>query len=254
MSFEVDPGWVFAVVLSMTRVAGFVVGSPIYSRAIPAVGRVAFVAVLGVFFAEPIAGGADLLQLAVWTVVNFLVGWILGFITGLIFTLFTMAGSLLDFTSGLAVAQVFDPTSGSRAAPFGRSFNIIALALFFVIGGHRLVIRGLGLSFATVGITGSLTISGEGTGEVLLELFTRTFVAALELAMPALAALFLVELVMGLASRFAPQANVFLLGLPLKLMAALASVTVVVLLMPDAMSGVTDVMRDTFGYLVNALS
>ena len=41
-------------------------------------------------------------------------------------------------------------------------------------------------------------------------------VAAVEMAMPALAALFVAEVVLGIASRFAPQANIFLLGLPAK--------------------------------------
>jgi flagellar biosynthetic protein FliR len=71
-------------------------------------------------------------------------------------------------------------------------------------------------------------------------------IAAVELAMPALAALFLVEVVLGIASRFAPQANVFLIGLPAKVVAALASVGAVVLLMPETMDGVLGIVRDTF--------
>jgi len=255
MTFELDPAFIFGLILSMTRVTGFVIASPIYSRALPAVGRMAMVVVLGLFFAVPISPAGGLGQLLVWIVVNLVVGAFLGFATGLVFTVFTMAGSLMDVTSGLSVAQVLDPLTHNRAAPFGRSLNAIALALFFAIGGHRLVIRGLDLSFSTLGVTGSLDFGNSSTlGEALMVLFTRTLIAAIELAMPALAALFLAELVLGLASRFAPQANVFLLGLPLKLLAAFASVTVVMLLVPDTMSGVLDTMRQTFEGVMGGVS
>ena len=64
--------------------------------------------------------------------------------------------------------------------------------------------------------------------------------------MPALAALFMTEVVLGIASRFAPQANVFLIGLPAKIIAALASVGAVVLLVPETMDGVLTIIGDTF--------
>ncbi len=52
-----------------------------------------------------------------------------------------------------------------------------------------------------------------------------------------LAALFLAEIVLGLASRLAPQANVLLIGLPAKLLVAFSVLSVTLLLFPGAMDG-----------------
>jgi flagellar biosynthetic protein FliR len=52
--------------------------------------------------------------------------------------------------------------------------------------------------------------------------------------------------VLGLASRFAPQANVFLLGMPIKIFIALSLVPVALLLFPEAIHGLMQTMRDTF--------
>jgi len=71
-------------------------------------------------------------------------------------------------------------------------------------------------------------------------------IAAVELAMPALAALFVVEVLLGIASRFAPQANAFLIGLPAKVVTAFASVSAVLLLVPETMDGMLAIVRDTF--------
>ena len=54
--------------------------------------------------------------------------------------------------------------------------------------------------------------------EMLTADMGRFFVAALEIAAPLVAALFLADVALGLLSRAAPEMNVFLLGLPLKIL------------------------------------
>jgi flagellar biosynthetic protein FliR len=245
MDLIVDAGWITGMLLASIRVGAFVVASPIFGKAIPATGRMALVLVLGYVFATPVEGPIQFGSLIVAAVTNIAVGGFVGFLTGLIFTLFTVAGGLLDFTSSLSSAQVFDPLTQSKNPIFGRFLNLGALTLFFVLGGDRLLISGLGGTFALVGVTGSIDLS-PGLATVGVTLLSRMMIAAVELAMPALAALFLVEVVLGIASRFAPQANVFLIGLPAKIVAALASVGAVVLLMPETMDGVMVIIRDTF--------
>jgi flagellar biosynthetic protein FliR len=244
MDFVVDADWVTGLLLAGIRAAGFVVASPIF-KAIPPTGRTALVLVLGYTFAEPVAESGDLGVLLVAGFTNAMVGVTLGFLTGMIFHLFTVAGSLIDFTSSLSAASVFDPISSGRVSVYGRIFNMLAMALFFVLGGDRLLITGLGVSFDAVGLTGSIALSG-GLAETAIDLLGRMMIAAIELAMPALAALFIAEIVLGIAARFAPQSNIFLIGLPVKLFAAFASVGAVLLLVPETMDGVLNIVQDTF--------
>jgi flagellar biosynthetic protein FliR len=244
MEFVVDADWITGVLLAGIRVAGFVVSSPIF-KAIPASGRVALVLVLGYAFGEPVPESGDLGLLITAGFTNAVVGLALGFLTGLIFHLFTVAGSLIDFTSSLASASIFDPITSTRVTVFGRIFNLLAMALFLLLGGDRLLVGGLAVSFDAIGITGTISMSG-GLAETAVTLLGRMMIAAVELAMPALAALFIAEIVLGIAARFAPQSNVFLIGLPVKIFAALASVSAVLLLVPETMNGVLDIVKDTF--------
>jgi flagellar biosynthetic protein FliR len=121
----------------------------------------------------------------------------------------------------------------------------MAMALFLVLGGDRLLASGLAVSFEAVAIDGTISLSG-GLAEIGVTLLGRMMIAAIELAMPALAALFIAEVVLGIAARFAPQSNVFLIGLPVKIFAAMASVTAVLLLVPETMDGVLNIVQETF--------
>jgi flagellar biosynthetic protein FliR len=244
MEFTVDAAWITGVLLASIRVAGFVGVSPIF-KPIPRLGRTALVLVLGYAFADPVAHPGDLGVLIGGGFSNAVIGVALGFLTGLIFHLFTIAGSMIDFTSSLAVASIFDPMTGTRTTIFGRIFNLMALAMFLLLGGDRLLVSGLSISFDTVAITGALSLSG-GLAEIAVNLLGRLMIASIELAMPALAALFIAEVVLGIAARFAPQSNVFLIGLPVKLFAALASLSAVLLLVPETMNGVLNIVSDTF--------
>lgn len=244
MDFVVNADWVSGMLLASIRVAGFVVASPIF-KSFPATGRSALVIVLGYAFAEPVAESGDLALLLTAGFANGVIGLTLGFMTGIIFYVFTVGGSLIDFTSSLSAAAIFDPMSKERVTIFGRIFNMLAMAMFLLLGGDRLLVSGIALSFEAIGLTGTISLSG-GLAEVAVELLGRMMLGAIEMAMPALAALFITEVVLGIAARFAPQSNVFLIGLPVKLFAAFASISAVLLLVPETLDGVMGIISDTF--------
>ena len=60
-------------------------------------------------------------------------------------------------------------------------------------------------------------------------------------------------MVLGLAARFAPTANVFLLGLPAKVCLALAMSGMSVALFPEAITGLMDVSRQTAVEVLNGV-
>ena len=252
MNLTIDAAWAAGLLLGMIRLAAFVVASPIMTQLIPVAGRVAFVVSLGFFFAAPVSTELDIGGLLGAATANAFVGASLGFVTGIIFHLFVVAGSLVDDFSGLRVASFIDPVSGERSAVFGRAFGMTAVALFLVVGGHRMLVRGLAATFEAIPLDGSVGL-GAGMADGMVAMAGRMLVAAVEMAMPALAALFVAEVVLGIASRFAPQANVFLLGLPAKVITALASVWLVVLLVPETLSGAIAIIERSFSDVVRAL-
>ena len=92
-------------------------------------------------------------------------------------------------------------------------------------------------------LDGTISLAN-GLAQVAVDLVAVMLVSAVQLALPALAALFLAEVGFGLASRVAPQANVFALGIPFKLTAALLSVGLVVAGFPSLVSSSIADSRD----------
>lgn len=253
VNLVIDARWVGGLVLSMTRVLAFVVASPLLSRIVPVSGRMALVLAAGLFLAAPLTATPDLAGLVSAGLTNAAVGITLGWLTGVLFTLFASAGAFVDFTSGLSVSQAFDPTMNEQAAVFSRLFNLAALVLFAVSGGLELLIRGFARSIEVIPLDGSIS-PDRGLGLYAADLVGMMLLAAVELAFPVLATLLLLELVLGIASRFAPQANVFMLGLPAKILVTLMLLSVTVVFLPETLGGVMNEIADTFTTTLHGLS
>lgn len=255
MSFTIDASWAAGLLFAMSRMAGFVVASPIFSKTLPAAARLAFALAVSLWFAgsAPPAGDLGVADLIGSAFSNVAVGVVLAVASGILFYLFETAGGLIDMMSGLQIAQVFDPTTGRDAAVFGRFFHMTALTIFLSTGGDGMLIRGLHRSLEAVPLTGGFGFSG-GLAEQLLASTGTLLLAGIEVAAPALVALFLAEIVLAIAARFSPQTNVFILGMPIKILVALVTSGTVLALFPGAVDATIGRMGGAFSDALRILA
>lgn len=251
LDLVIDPGWALGLVLAQVRVAMFTVAAPQLGAAITTPGRMAFVLAGGFAMSSPVSMGSTG-ELLAHAVVNAAVGAMLGFVVGLLFHLFAVAGSLADLSAATSVAAVLDPTRGEQGAVFSRIFQITGLTLFHVAGGMALLVSTLAWSVQAVPLDGRLQVQA-GVATVVLELIGTMMVSGFELAVPIVAALFLIELTLGLAARFAPTANVFLLGMPVKVGVAMLVSLTALAMFPQFVAGVIDTSRDAVVDVLNGV-
>ncbi|MGY8771171.1 MAG: flagellar biosynthetic protein FliR [Pirellulales bacterium] len=138
------------------------------------------------------------------------VGLSLGLGVRLLFTGVQITGQLLGQIGGLSVADVFNPAMDSNVPLLAVLFDLVVLAIFLVIGGHRYLITVLLDTFHEIppGVGGT---SPEMT-HVLVDILTSSFRLGVQAAAPGTVALLMGVLVMGLISRTLPQLNLIAVG------------------------------------------
>lgn len=151
-------------------------------------------------------------------------GLILGLITNVAFEVVIMAGSLMDVHIGLSMVNVLDPNSKANTSITGNLLHFVAMVVFFSINGHHMLIKSLVESFILVPL-GNTIISGDSM-MALIEIITKYFVIGLKIAIPIVLIIIITDLCMGLISRAVPQINVMVLGMPVKILVGLMSITV----------------------------
>jgi flagellar biosynthesis protein FliR len=248
-ALAVDPGWVIGAILAIARIGAFVVLFPLLGRTMPPTARLAFTFGVALFFARPVPVTLEVGELVSLMALNLAVGAALGWMVGLVLHSFAIAGGILDLISGLMVSQVFDPLMGQSGGIWTRMFNLVGMALFVVLGGLGLVVAGLAASIEVIPLTGALAPSG-ALGELAITQVSRVVRAGVELALPIMGVMLMLELALGLAARFAPQANVFMLGLPAKLLTAITVVGSAWVLFPELLDTIqTGFARDVHAVL-----
>lgn len=146
------------------------------------------------------------------------IGFAIAFVASLVFRAAEMAGQAVDTLRGANLATALVPQSGERVSVFADLWMQTLVVLFFAVGGHHFFLVAFADSYAAIPI-GAFPTPAVGLGpaaEWIVRLTGDLFRVAFALAAPALVALLLTDLLLGLASRVAPNIQMFFLGMPLK--------------------------------------
>ncbi len=217
----VEP-WFLSMLLVLTRMTTFFVTMPLLSyRNVPVLFRLGLSVALGFLVISQMKINPDLALDAVFLVLivkEAMVGLLLGFTASMIFAAIQMAGAMIDLQMGFALANLVDPQSGVPMPVTANLKLMLAMLFFLAIDGHHQLIRGILASFQLIPLGQAGLGSFELTMEWLARFFSQSFLIALQIAAPMAAALFLVDLAMGIIARTVPQMNFFVVGFPFKML------------------------------------
>ncbi|NPV92036.1 MAG: flagellar type III secretion system protein FliR [Firmicutes bacterium] len=206
--------------LVMSRVTGMLQMAPVFaSTRIPMMVRVGLGAMIALMVtinqAWGGAGSGSLIQLVLAMAGEFILGFAIGFIVNLVMVAAQTAGQLVDMQMGFGIVNVMDPQSGQQLPLVGNLQYLVALMVLLGTNGHHMILTAIVKSYDFVPAMG-MKISGSTT-ELIISLFVGMFVSAIKIAMPMVAALFVTDVALGIVARTVPQMNVFIVGLPLKI-------------------------------------
>lgn len=247
------------LLLVFCRITAFFVVAPVFSaRNVPThfkIGFSFFIALLvfGVVPGDAVAMDGEYLLLIFRET---LVGLILGFVAYVFFTIVQVAGSFIDMQIGFSIANIIDPMTGAQSPILGNLKFALATLLFVSFNGHHLLIRSIMDSYRWIPLSNDLfaRIASGQLSDFVLKSVATSFTLAFQMAAPLVAALFLVDIGLGILAKTAPQFNIFVIGLPVKLLVGLLMLT---LLLPGFVSlfyDLFDTMFRTIDQLIQTLS
>lgn len=213
--------WFPAFLLILVRVSSFFVALPFFSyRNIPAqvkIGLSVFISWIMFFHGDwptlMLDGMFFLLILK-----EVLVGLTIGLIAMILIYAVQVAGGFIDYKMGFMIANVIDPQTGAQSPLTGSYLYTFALLFLLATNGHHLLLDGVFYSYQFIPMEQLfLPLGNEAVMMHALSSFSKMFLIAFQMAMPIVGSLFLVDVALGMVSRAVPQVNVFVVGLPLKI-------------------------------------
>jgi len=217
--------WLAALLWPFMRISAMFVAAPIFSaRSIPVRIRVllAFFIAWVLLPVIPEPPSVDLIsgEALIISISQVVTGAAMGFILQMVFSAFVIAGQSIATAMGLGFASIVDPQNGVQVPVISQAFLIMATLVFLALNGHLIFIEVLAKSFQTLPV-GAVFPSQDSLWQ-LVNWGSDMFTGGLLIALPAVAALLLVNLAFGVVSRAAPQLNIFAVGFPIMILVGIA--------------------------------
>lgn len=209
-------------ILVFLRVTALIISSPIFGRRnLPNLLKIVFcILVTYVIFSSTSQimqiNYRNFLEFALLCMKELLFGLVLGYVTTLFFSVVQTAGQVMDMQMGFGMVNVFDVQSNISIPITGNLLYVGLMLTFFSVNGHLQLIYIVKSTFASIP-AGGVTLNPV-IGLVALDVFVLSFLLAVNVAMPLIASGLLGEVVFGFMVRAIPQMNIFVVGIPVKVL------------------------------------
>lgn len=242
--------------LILVRISGFIVAAPIFSlRNLPmrvkALLAIAIAIVL--FHVVPYREitYSTTLDYTLVVITEMLAGVIMGFMANVAYYILSFAGQIIDQEIGFSMVNQYDPITSTQVTITGNFYTYAVMLMVIITNMHHFLIRALTDSFQVLPV-GSVAIDFN-LYEVMKRFVVDYFVLGFRIVLPIFASLLVVNTILAILARVAPQMNMFVIGLQLKVFVGLA----VLLFMFMMITGVADLIfqemismiRETIPYL-----
>ena len=247
------------VFLMFIRVSGILISSPIFGRKnVPSMSKIGFCVILTIVFVMSVPEPSvfpvyrNMLEYGLVCVKELLFGVAMGFVLTTMFNVVMTAGAIMDYQIGYSMASIYDPQNNTQTPVTGSFFNIMLIVSFFSLDGHLRLIEVLYKTVEAVPI--GAAAAPPAIMWVAAEVMSSAFVLSVMVAMPVLAAGLVLEIALGAMIKTVPQMNMFVVGIPFKIILGLLMLTFSVTIFADFSKSIFNKAFDYIGIMFNILS
>ncbi len=249
------PAWLMV----MFRLTGIFLLAPIFGSAtIPRTVKVMLVFTLtcciypmllnpgnssAVMLAPVIDHDLNLWLLLPYIAMELMIGLVIGYCASLPMIGMQLGGDVIDKQIGIGFADIVNPETGEQSGVMANSLFMMGLAIFAILGGHRIMLRILVGSFDMIPIGGFADFAKvEGLVNLVLGLLTVIFQMGFRIAAPLLCLIFLQTVALGFIARTVPQLNIMSVGFTIRILNGttmmIAFIAIAAWLYADQMMGI----------------
>jgi flagellar biosynthesis protein FliR len=209
-------------VLVLTRLSGIMFLAPFFGHnSIPMHIRIVFSMVTAFILAPSlplnmISADLNLGNIAGVFINEIMFGVILGFAALCIFAGLQFAGQMISFMLGFSIINIIDPQTQVESPVFSFLYNYLGLLIFLMINGHHWFLLAINESFSVLPI-GGIHIRGSLAAQIV-DFSASILVIGIKIAAPIIAVTVIADIIIGIIGRTAPQINLLVVGMPMKLL------------------------------------
>lgn len=241
--------------LILIRISSFIMSAPFFSyHTIPVRVKLALSIVLSLVMI-PVVPVVELeymgiLGYSALVIQEVTVGIILGFMCNICMYIVGFAGQLIDIEIGLSMANLFDPLTNISVTVTGNMYTYLVMLVMMATNMHYFILRAILDTFSYFNV-GQAVFHGNAI-EMAISFMGNYFVIGFRIVLPIFACMLIINVVLGVLSRAAPQMNMFVVGIQVKVLVGILVLLIIIPTISTVANFVFDIMKDTVTQIYNA--
>lgn len=257
INYEVALGQFELFVLILIRLASFVYAAPFFNTAnVPNRFKIGFSLVFSVIVysirPDMTVEYNNMIEYCVIVVEEVIVGIILGASASFCVQIIQFSGKMIDMDIGLSMAQIYDPTTRMQVGIMGNFYYYMLMLLLIISGMHRFLIEAIVATYDFIPIGGIKF--GAGLYTTVVQFMSDYFVIGFRIALPVFASMLMLNCILAILARIAPQMNMFVVGMQLKIFAGIFVIFFTISMLPAVSNVIFEEIKNIFSMLVRGMS
>lgn len=175
-------------------------------------------AAFAIFAANPYVplNYSSFLEYTILLLKELVVGLSIGFVSNITLTIISMAGQFIDREMGFSMVSAFDQSFNTDTTITAEFYSMLVRVIMLASNLHYYILSALSDSFVLIPI-GNVKLDSGKIYDTMLQYMVDYFLIALRIGLPIMIAIVLVNVILGVLAKTAPQMSMFVIGIQLKI-------------------------------------
>ncbi len=160
-------------------------------------------------------------------------GLLIGLGANICMSIMNFAGKVSDMEVGLSMVQLFDPLTREGTGFMGSFYQYILVLIMLITNMHYYFLRAIVETFTLIPIGGA-KFSSEKIMTTMIQFMTDYVILAFRVCLPIVAAMLILNAILGVLAKTAPQVNMFSVGIQIKIIVGLGILFLTIGTIPSA--------------------
>lgn len=255
MNFTIEKFEFFLLIL--VRMSGFIFTAPFYSlNNVPRkvkIGFSVFVSILLFSTMEKYSlEYAGVIGYAKLVVIELMIGIIIGYMTNICIYILNFAGQIIDMEIGFSMVNVMNPAANMSTTVTGTLYTYFVMLVLLTTDMYRYILAAMIDAFQYIPV--GQAVFRVSIYSVMVTFIKDYFIIGFRIVLPMFAATLMVNVVLGVLAKVAPQMNMFVIGMQLKVFIGLVILCLAGKYVPEVADLIYSEMKTMVNEIVKVLS
>lgn len=243
--------------LILVRITSFVYIAPLFGQSgVPRQVKIGLSLCITILLynvvAHPVLNYTSVVGYAVYVIIEGITGLLIGLAAYICNSIVLLAGNVIDMDIGLSMVTEFNPELNNEVTISGNFYYYMTFLLLIGSNMHVYILRAVCDSFQVVPLGGA-----QFEFDHLLLAMTRymgdLFVIGFRIFLPIFACIMILNCILGIMAKVAPQMNMFAVGIQLKMLVGLTVMFLTAFMLPNIAEMIFDEIKKMVVLFIEAM-